>query len=267
MTECNVDTFISDLKESLFSDEKKFKVPEGARNNARKVLEWKKKYGSEVKGMTAVGWGRARQLASQSEIGLSTVKRMAAFNRHRKNAVVDPKFKSTPWKDRGYVAWLGWGGTTGVDWAVKISAANDAAETTEELEDAKGKGAKTPAEPSERIKGSKKNKKGSASKGNSKISVGSAEGSLKEKMRKHNEKHGDKKGKKVSLGMLKAVWRRGAGAFSSSHRPNMSRAGWAMARVNAFLHLVRTGSPKNSKYTTDNDLLPAGHPKKSSGKK
>ena len=54
-------------------------------------------------------------------------------------------------------------------------------------------------------------------------------------MRKHNEKHGDKKGKKVTLGMLKAVWRRGAGAFSSTHRPSMSRAGWAMARVNSVL--------------------------------
>jgi hypothetical protein len=64
-------------------------------------------------------------LATKSEIGLSTVKRMAAFNRHRKNAAVDPKFKSEPWKDRGYVAWLGWGGTSGIDWAIKISAAND----------------------------------------------------------------------------------------------------------------------------------------------
>jgi len=194
---------------------------------------------------------------------------MAAFNRHRKNAVVAPEFKSEPWKDRGYVAWLGWGGTTGVDWAIKISAANDSDEADDTLEDAyrsspKGKGAKTPAEPSERRKGSKKNKKGSAAKGSSKIAVGTAEASLKEKLAAHNKKHGDKKGKKVTLGMLKAVWRRGAGAFSSTHRPSMSRAGWAMARVNAFLHLVRTGSPKNPKYTTDNDLLPAGHPKKTS---
>ena len=113
------------ILEELLSDEKKFKVPSGARGNAKKVLEWKKKYGNEVKGMTPVGWARARQLASQSEIPLSTVKRMAAFNRHRKNAEVDPKFKSTPWKDRGYVAWLGWGGSTGIDWAIKISAAND----------------------------------------------------------------------------------------------------------------------------------------------
>ena len=67
-----------------------FKVPAGAKGNAKKVLEWKAKHGSEVKGMTPVGWARARQLASKSEIGLSTVRRMAAFNRHRKNAVVAP---------------------------------------------------------------------------------------------------------------------------------------------------------------------------------
>ena len=254
--------------EECFIDEKMFKVPEAARNNARKVLEWKKKYGSEVKGMTQVGWARARQLANQSEIPLSTVRRMAAFNRHRKNAEIASEFKDTPWKDRGYVAWLGWGGTTGVDWAVKTSAAN---RDYQEIEDAyrsspKGKGAKTPALPSERIKGSKKNKEGSASKANSKISVGSVLETLKTKVREHNKKHGDKKGKKVTLGMLKAVYRRGAGAFSSTHRPGMSRSGWGVARVNAFLKLVRSGRPSNPKYTTDNDLLPAGHPRKSSKK-
>ena len=88
----------------------------------------------------------------------------------------------------------------------------------------KGKGAKTPAKPSERIKGSKKNKKGSAAtaKGVIKTSERILK-TLQEKVRSHNEKHGDKKGKKVTLGMLKAVWRRGAGAFSSTHRPGMSR--------------------------------------------
>ena len=247
-------------------DEKTFKVPSGAKGNAQKVLDWKEKYGSEVKGMTAVGWSRARQLATKAEIGLSTVKRMAMFNRHRKNAEVDPQFKSEPWKDRGYVAWLGWGGTSGIDWAIKISEANNDSESDAERSSPAGKGAKTPAEPSERIKGSEKNAEGSASKSNSKLAVGSVLDSLKEKVSSHNEKYGDKEGKKVSLGMLKAVYRRGTGAFSSTHRPSMSRSGWGIARVNAFLKLVRSGSPSNPKYVQDNDLLPAGHPKKTSNK-
>ena len=282
------ETEVNELVEELI-DEKTFKVPAGARGNAQKVLNWKKEKGSEVKGMTPVGWARARQLATKSEIGLSTVKRMAAFNRHRKNAAVDPKYKSEPWKDRGYVAWLGWGGTSGIDWAVRISAANDSLYTGIDEEDKelfttplnemiadfdldayksspKGKGAKTPAKPSERIKGSKKNKEGSAKKANSKIEVGSVLNSLKEKVSSHNKKYGKEKGKRVTLGMLKAVYRRGAGAFSSTHRPGMSRSGWGVARVNAFLKLVRSGRPSNPKYKQDNDLLPAGHPRKSSTK-
>jgi 2'-5' RNA ligase len=103
--------------------EDSYKVPEGARNNARKALRWREEYPDEIKGMTEVGWRRARQLASQVSVGLSTVKRMAAFNRHRKNSAVDPALKETPWKDAGYVAWLGWGGTTGVDWARGITGA------------------------------------------------------------------------------------------------------------------------------------------------
>lgn len=124
---------------------------------------------------------------------------------------------------------------------------------------------KTPAKKSERRSGSKRNKPGSAKSGSGKITFSAATTkSLREKVRKHNEKHGDKKGKRVTLGKLKAVYRRGAGAFSTSHSPKVkSREQWAQARVNAFLKLVRTGSPRNAKYTQDNDLLPAGHPKKS----
>ena len=93
--------------------------PASATGNARKVLNWKKKYGNEVKGMTAVGWARANQLANRESLSYSTIARMAAFNRHRQNAEVAPEYKSTPWKDRGYVAWLGWGGTSGVNWAIR----------------------------------------------------------------------------------------------------------------------------------------------------
>ena len=66
---------------------------------------------------------------------------------------------------------------------------------------------------------------------------------------------------RTTLGQLKAVYRRGAGAYSVSHRPGVTRAAWAMARVNAYLYLLKNGKPKNSKYVTDNDLLPKEHPR------
>jgi hypothetical protein len=120
-----------------------------------------------------------------------------------------------------------------------------------------------PAEPSEKIKGSKKNPKGSAAGGKKITFSKKVEAALQEKADNHNKKHGDTASKKTSVRTLKAVYRRGAGAFSTSHRPDQNRNSWAMARVNAYLHLLRTGRPKNSKYTTDNDLLPASHPKSS----
>jgi hypothetical protein len=38
-----------------------------------------------------------------------------------------------------------------------------------------------------------------------------------------------------------------------------------MARVNAFLKLLRSGRPSNPNYKQDNDLLPKAHPKSSRG--
>jgi hypothetical protein len=91
--------------------------PESAKNNACKVLRWRDEHKDEVKGMTQVGWTRANQLCNGENISEETIARMASFARHRENAEVAPEFKSTPWKDKGYVAWLGWGGTTGIEWA------------------------------------------------------------------------------------------------------------------------------------------------------
>lgn len=123
----------------------------------------------------------------------------------------------------------------------------------------------TPAKPSERRRGSTRNPEGSAggSRGGIKLSEANIK-ALERKRDEHNEKVGDAKSKRANLGALKAVFRRGAGAFSTSHRPSVSsRDQWAMGRVNAFLKLLRTGRPSNPKYTTDNDLLPAGHPRSS----
>ena len=138
-------------------------------------------------------------------------------------------------------------------------------------------GAQTPSKPEERKKGSSKNEPGSAgtspeSKEKSKKSLEKKDDkelvkeskakitfsdkvttSLKNKVKEHNEKSG----KKVTLGMLKKVYRRGAGAFSGSHRPGQSRASWAMARVNMFLKMMRGGKVKDSYRKADSDVARA----------
>ncbi len=53
---------------------------------------------------------------------------------------------------------------------------------------------------------------------------------------------------------LKKVYRRGAGAFSSSHRPGMTRGGWAAARVNMFLRMMAGKSVKDSYRKADSDV-------------
>jgi hypothetical protein len=121
---------------------------------------------------------------------------------------------------------------------------------------------KTPAKPSERRTGSSRNDEGSAESGSSVTFSAAVTESLKSKMKEHNDKV-DAQSKKATLAALKAVYRRGAGAFSVSHRPGMTRGQWAMARVNAYLYLLRNGRPSNPNYTTDNDLLPKGHPRSS----
>lgn len=118
-----------------------------------------------------------------------------------------------------------------------------------------------PAPKKDQIKGSDKNKSGSAATGEGIKFTDAIIKSLEKKVEDHNAKA--KNGRKVNLRMLKAVYRRGAGAFSTSHRPDQNRNSWAMARVNAFLKLVKSGKPSNPKYVSDNDLLPRMHPRHS----
>jgi len=130
---------------------------------------------------------------------------------------------------------------------------------SKEIEAAKRPGpkssAQTPAKPSERKKGSSKNKPGSASSKSEKaiqFSVQVVE-SLKNKVKEHNAKHS----RKVSLSQLKKVYRRGAGAFSQSHRPGKTRGQWAMARVNMFLRMMGGGKVKESYRQADQDIAKA----------
>lgn len=126
-------------------------------------------------------------------------------------------------------------------------------------------GASTPAPPQDQIEGSDENEPGSAKGAGGDIKLSEAtETALRNKVKEHNDKmSADDRPDwtRTTYGQLAAVYRRGAGAYSSSHRPGVSRGAWAMARVNAYLYLLRNGNPENSNYVTDNDLLPEGHPK------
>jgi starvation-inducible DNA-binding protein len=121
--------------------------------------------------------------------------------------------------------------------------------------------ASKPAPKKDRIYGSKKNPKGSASGGKKITFSAKTETALRNKMEEHNKNAPN--GRKTTMAQLKAVYRRGAGAYSSSHRPGKTRDQWAMARVNAYLRLLKSGRPANANYKQDNDLLPASHPRSS----
>ena len=85
--------------------------PESARNNAKRALKWKKENGSSCG--TSVGWTRASQLASGAALSRSTIARMASFKRHQQH-------KDVPYSEGcGGIMWDAWGGTSGVEWAIR----------------------------------------------------------------------------------------------------------------------------------------------------
>lgn len=114
--------------------------------------------------------------------------------------------------------------------------------------------AQTPAKPSEKRKGSSKNKSGSAGQDGAAITFSNKViESLKNKVKEHNSKNS----RKVTLNQLKKVYRRGAGAFSSSHRPGKTRGQWALARVNMFLRMMSGKSVKDAYRKADSDVARA----------
>ncbi|NBV60496.1 MAG: phage portal protein [Rhodobacteraceae bacterium] len=246
--------------------------PQGVADNARRALEVRARKPESERGMTAVGIARARDLANRVSLSEDTIRRMLAyFERHE----VDKQGSTWDEQGKGWQAWNGWGGDDGWAWARrKVEEFNRERERNTERKRKscgcceKNGGGDPPAKPSERISGSDRNPEGSASGSRGGIEISEAtEEALKSKVDEHNAEHGEHRGMKIDLGMLKAVYRRGAGAFSTSHRTGVGREQWALARVNAFLYLVRNGKPEDADYTTDFDLLPEGHPKKSDAKR
>jgi hypothetical protein len=106
-----------------------FIPPLSVAREAEKGLQYRKRSGgkgglnvSEAK-KEGIGSGvqRAVNLKNRDKMSPNTVKRMKAFfDRHEKNKAINSEYKNEPWKDRGYVAHLLWGGDPGKKWAEKI---------------------------------------------------------------------------------------------------------------------------------------------------
>lgn len=89
--------------------------PKAASENAKRALKFREETDNKNGCGTPVGWARANQLANGENISEDTIKRMASFNRHRQN-------KDVPYKDGcGGLMWDAWGGTEGIDWAIRKS--------------------------------------------------------------------------------------------------------------------------------------------------
>ena len=85
--------------------------PEAASNNAKRAIKYKEE--NNISCGTKTGWTRARQLANKDNISRETIARMASFNRHRQH-------KDVPYDEGcGGIMWDAWGGTTGVNWAIR----------------------------------------------------------------------------------------------------------------------------------------------------
>jgi len=234
--------------------------PDGVVSNAKRVLEYVDKNGWGSCG-TAVGKRRASQLASRSNLSLSTIKRMRSFlARHAKDLEA-----STSYSDGcGKLMYDAWGGKAGLRWAE--SKLKELGEIEAAKVGSRGGITKSPKAPASGTPNPNPKGKGTA-KGNAKGKTGAKvsakdRASLKKKADDFNKRYRDKLGYGITTGMLASVFQRGLGAFNTSHSPKVKSASqWAHARVNAFMYLVRNGRPQNAKYTTDYDLLPNKHPK------
>ena len=244
------------------------KPPEFMKKNAQRGLDNLRKAGP---GLTDKTKREARDMAAGRPISISKIVRIAAW--HKRHIVDLDREKTNPqdpdtWRYSD-VAFLLWGSNP---WTNPMQAADWAdrkiAQLVKEGELEPRNDPSTPAPKKDQIKGSKKNKKGSASgkSGGIKFSE-STEKAIKNRIAEHNEEvAGMASWRKLKASSAKAVVRRGFGAFSTSHRPGVSRQAWGLARLKAFSYLLKNDKPKNPNYRSDNDLLPKEHPRYSAKK-
>ncbi len=102
----------------------KFIPPKKASANARLGLKLRNKYNrggldiqeAEQKGIDS-GITRAYQLISEQPLSIEIIKKMARFNRHRRNYRPNIKLPDGG-PTAGTIAWLLWGGNEGINWAL-----------------------------------------------------------------------------------------------------------------------------------------------------
>lgn len=107
-------------KEELYRD-----YPQGATNNAKRVLGWDEQYDLREKMGTDTGWARAEQLAARRPLSQSDVNSIYSFlRRHEQNAEIAEEFRGTPYKDKGYVMYNAWGGKAMLSFVERNRSAN-----------------------------------------------------------------------------------------------------------------------------------------------
>ena len=107
-------------RDKSYHDKKFSDYPQTATNNAKRMIEWREKYGDEVTAGTMTGWRRARMIANREPLTIEMLNRVKSFfARHEGNQTIAERFKDTPWRDNGFVSWNLWGGTAMRDWVNK----------------------------------------------------------------------------------------------------------------------------------------------------
>jgi len=80
---------------------------------------------------------------------------------------------------------------------------------------------------------------------------------IESKVRRFNAEH---PAHQLSVAKATCVFRRGAAQFALEPKQGVTVEQYGQARLNAFLHLFATGSPRNPSYVEDNDLISAPRP-------
>ncbi len=238
-------------------------APAFMKKNMERGLDNLNKAGS---GLTSKTIRDARNIINTGKV--SPAKARLMFPWHARHLSDLKREKSNPndpdtWRGSD-VAFLLWGSNP---WSNPMQAGDWAKRKVEQLnKEDRSLSERAPSEPApkeDQIKGSKKNKEGSATGKSNNIKFN--ERTLKAIntiAKEHNESVSDMASwRKLRIPTAKAVVRRGFGAYSGSHRPGVSRQAWGLARLKAFSYLLKKDRPKNSKYVGDNDLLPESHPR------